>query len=127
MTSCVVQDLLRILKPLSPRKAGMRPGLPKSKDCPRTVGRCAFERKGMDEVAHGRVSGGGSDQGRPRIATIERRTTETDIRLTLNLDGTGQADIETGIGFFDHMLTAFARHGLFDLTVRTDGDLHVDG
>lgn len=62
-----------------------------------------------------------------RTATIKRTTNETDIELALNLDGTGVADVETGIGFFDHMLTAFARHGLFDLTVRTQGDLYVDG
>lgn len=62
-----------------------------------------------------------------RTATIKRTTNETDIELTLNLDGTGAADVETGIGFFDHMLTAFARHGLFDLTVRAQGDLNVDG
>ena len=60
----------------------------------------------------------------PRL--VSRRTSETDITLTLDLDGTGQADIATGIGFLDHMLTAFARHGLFDLTVRAKGDLHVD-
>jgi imidazoleglycerol-phosphate dehydratase len=62
----------------------------------------------------------------PRSATIARRTTETDITLSLGLDGTGQASIATGIGFFDHMLTAFARHGLFDLTVAATGDLHID-
>ncbi len=62
-----------------------------------------------------------------RIAEIERVTRETDIELTLNLDGTGETDINTGIGFFDHMLTAFGRHGLFDLFVRASGDLEVDG
>src|SRR3978361_675766 len=61
-----------------------------------------------------------------RIATVERKTSETDITLTLNLDGTGVADIATGIGFLDHMLTALARHGLFDLKVRATGDLHID-
>ena len=61
-----------------------------------------------------------------RSATITRTTTETDIALTLNLDGSGRADIDTGIGFLDHMLTALARHGLFDLTVRAKGDLHID-
>ncbi|PPQ29961.1 imidazoleglycerol-phosphate dehydratase HisB [Rhodopila globiformis] len=61
-----------------------------------------------------------------RIATITRTTSETDIALTLNLDGTGAADIATGIGFLDHMLTAVARHGLFDLTIRARGDLHID-
>ncbi|MDD3253924.1 MAG: imidazoleglycerol-phosphate dehydratase HisB [Lachnospiraceae bacterium] len=61
-----------------------------------------------------------------RIASIERTTNETKIMLTLNLDGTGNADIHTGIGFFDHMLNGFARHGLFDLTVMVDGDLEVD-
>jgi imidazoleglycerol-phosphate dehydratase len=61
-----------------------------------------------------------------RTATIDRKTSETDISLTVNLDGTGVADIATGIGFLDHMLTALARHGLFDLMVRADGDLHID-
>ncbi len=58
--------------------------------------------------------------------TITRTTRETDIRLTLDLHGSGQAQIATGIGFFDHMLTLFAHHGLFDLTVKAKGDLHVD-
>lgn len=61
-----------------------------------------------------------------RITSIERNTNETRISMTLNLDGSGKADIHTGIGFFDHMLNGFARHGLFDLTVRVDGDLEVD-
>src|SRR6202161_3033044 len=61
-----------------------------------------------------------------RIASIKRTTTETDISVTLDLDGSGRAEIATGIGFLDHMLTALARHGLFDLTVRAQGDLHID-
>jgi imidazoleglycerol-phosphate dehydratase len=61
-----------------------------------------------------------------RQATVERRTGETDIALTLTVDGSGQADVTTGIGFLDHMLTLWARHGLFDLNVRASGDLHVD-
>lgn len=61
-----------------------------------------------------------------RIAEIKRTTRETDIYVKLNLDGTGKAEIDTGIGFFDHMLNSFARHGLFDLTVQVDGDLDVD-
>ncbi len=61
-----------------------------------------------------------------RAARIERNTNETKIKLALNLDGSGQADIHTGIGFFDHMLNGFARHGLFDLSVTVDGDLEVD-
>jgi imidazoleglycerol-phosphate dehydratase len=61
-----------------------------------------------------------------RAATITRTTTETDITLSLDLDGSGTADIATGIGFLDHMLTALARHGMFDLTVRAKGDLHID-
>jgi imidazoleglycerol-phosphate dehydratase len=61
-----------------------------------------------------------------RISAITRKTSETDISLTLALDGTGKAEIATGIGFFDHMLTAFARHGLFDLTITAKGDLHID-
>ena len=61
-----------------------------------------------------------------RTARIARTTKETDIELSIDLDGTGTTDIETGIGFFDHMLTAFGRHGLFDLSVRAKGDLEVD-
>lgn len=61
-----------------------------------------------------------------RIATVVRTTKETDIQLTLNLDGTGQVDAQTGVGLFDHMLNAFARHGLFDLTVTCKGDTWVD-
>jgi imidazoleglycerol-phosphate dehydratase len=61
-----------------------------------------------------------------RAARLSRTTTETDITVGFALDGAGLADIETGIGFFDHMLTAFARHGGFDLNVRAKGDLHID-
>lgn len=61
-----------------------------------------------------------------RAATIERKTKETDISLTINLDGTGENEIATGIPFFDHMLNGFARHGLFDLKVHVTGDLKVD-
>lgn len=61
-----------------------------------------------------------------RVATEKRFTKETKITTNLNLDGTGKADIKTGIGFFDHMLHSFARHGFFDLELTCDGDLHVD-
>ena len=61
-----------------------------------------------------------------RTANCERRTNETKIQVTLGLDGTGKTSIHTGIGFFDHMLDGFARHGLFDLTVAVSGDLEVD-
>ena len=61
-----------------------------------------------------------------RTATIQRQTAETNIELELNLDGTGQSQVETGVGFFDHMLTLLARHGALDLQVRAEGDLHVD-
>ena len=61
-----------------------------------------------------------------RIATIERYTSETKIKCTLNLDGSGKADIHTGIGFFDHMMNSFARHGFFDLDLKVRGDLQVD-
>ena len=63
----------------------------------------------------------------PRTATVTRTTAETDIRLTLDLDGTGRAEIRTGLGFFDHMLTLLAGHSLMDLKVECTGDLHVDG
>jgi imidazoleglycerol-phosphate dehydratase len=62
----------------------------------------------------------------PRTATVRRETGETQIEITLNLDGSGRAQIETGLGFLDHMLTALARHARFDLTVQAKGDLHVD-
>lgn len=61
-----------------------------------------------------------------RIAEVKRKTNETDISLSINLDGSGKGDIDTGIGFFDHMLNSFARHGFFDLTVKCKGDLYVD-
>lgn len=61
-----------------------------------------------------------------RIAEVSRMTKETKINLKLNLDGSGKSDIQTGIGFFDHMLDGFTRHGLFDLSVSVDGDLEVD-
>ncbi len=62
-----------------------------------------------------------------RTAQVRRTTKETDIVCTLNLDGSGISDIQTGIGFFDHMLSGFAKHGLFDITLKADGDLNVDG
>lgn len=62
----------------------------------------------------------------PRIASISRQTAETRIELSLNLDGTGASRIDTGVGFFDHMLTLFARHGLIDLDISAEGDLQVD-
>lgn len=61
-----------------------------------------------------------------RTATIARKTAETDIRLTLSLDGSGRSEVHTGVGFLDHMLTLFARHGRFDLTVACEGDIWVD-
>ncbi len=62
-----------------------------------------------------------------RIGTVERKTRETDLRVRVDLDGTGEATVRTGIGFLDHMLEALARHALLDLTVEAAGDLHVDG
>ncbi len=61
-----------------------------------------------------------------RSASVERRTKETDIAVTVEIDGTGRSDIATGVGFFDHMLDQLARHGLLDLTVKANGDLHID-
>lgn len=62
-----------------------------------------------------------------RVADVTRNTAETKIRIRLNLDGNGTADLHTGIGFFDHMLDQIARHGLIDLHIQADGDLHIDG
>jgi len=62
-----------------------------------------------------------------RTADVSRQTAETRIRVQLNLDGTGQCKVNTGIGFFDHMLDQIARHGLIDLDIQADGDLHIDG
>ena len=61
-----------------------------------------------------------------RVATITRKTAETDVAVTVDLDGTGAADIDTGVGMFDHLLTAFAHHSMIDVTIRTVGDLHID-
>lgn len=62
-----------------------------------------------------------------RISTVNRKTKETEITITINLDGNGKAEVDTGIGFLDHMLEGFARHGYFDLECRVKGDLQVDG
>jgi imidazoleglycerol-phosphate dehydratase len=77
-----------------------------------------------EDTDGGKAAAGDVDGG--RAAAVSRETAETTIDLTLAIDGDGQADIETGIGFFDHMLESFANHGLFDLTVRCDGDLGID-
>ena len=61
-----------------------------------------------------------------REACVNRKTKETDIKLNLNIDGTGKSEISTGVGFFDHMLEGFSKHGFFDLQVKVEGDLHVD-
>ena len=66
------------------------------------------------------------DSPEPRTATVFRETGETEIEVELTVDGGGEADVSTGVGFFDHMLDAFARHGLFDLRVACDGDLQID-
>jgi imidazoleglycerol-phosphate dehydratase len=63
----------------------------------------------------------------PRVAEVTRKTNETDLRVRVDLDGRGEATVKTGIGFFDHMLAALARHSLMDLTLEARGDLHVDG
>lgn len=62
-----------------------------------------------------------------RTAQIKRKTNETDIEISIDLDGTGKSEISTGIGFFDHMLDQIARHGLVDMKIKAEGDLHVDG
>lgn len=62
-----------------------------------------------------------------RISNVVRKTKETDIELELNIDGKGDSEIDTGIGFFDHMLEGFSKHGFFDLKLKCEGDLHVDG
>jgi imidazoleglycerol-phosphate dehydratase len=61
-----------------------------------------------------------------RVGRVERTTKETSVLVEINLDGTGKTEISTGVGFYDHMLDQLGRHGLFDLTVKTDGDLHID-
>jgi imidazoleglycerol-phosphate dehydratase len=61
-----------------------------------------------------------------RVATITRTTTETDIRLVLDIDGTGTTNIDTGVGMYDHLLSSFGMHGMFDLEISTTGDLHID-
>src|SRR5262249_12104672 len=67
-----------------------------------------------------------ADHAAPRRAHLHRQTAETDIDLRLDLDGAGHADLATGVGFFDHMLTLLAKHSLIDLTVKAKGDLHVE-
>ena len=66
------------------------------------------------------------DNATSRSAVIERKTNETNVSVSINLDGTGKADVDTGIGFFDHMLEQLAKHSLIDMTIRCEGDLHID-
>jgi imidazoleglycerol-phosphate dehydratase len=87
----------------------------------------------LDYGIHMTLEGGEEDNtirsGRHRLfrkATIQRQTAETNIELTVNLDGSGQAEVATGVGFFDHMLTLLAKHSLADLSLKAQGDLHVD-
>jgi imidazoleglycerol-phosphate dehydratase len=61
-----------------------------------------------------------------RTATVTRTTRETSVEITLDLDGTGTTSVSTGVGFYDHLLTSFGHHGLFDLTIATSGDIHID-
>ena len=61
-----------------------------------------------------------------RTASLDRQTKESKVHVEVDLDGSGRADVSTGVGFYDHMLTSFARHALVDLTVTTDGDTHID-
>jgi imidazoleglycerol-phosphate dehydratase len=67
-----------------------------------------------------------SESARRRVGRVERATKESSVLVEIDLDGTGEADIDTGVGFYDHMLAQLGKHGLFDLTVKTAGDLHVD-
>lgn len=67
------------------------------------------------------------DNPNDRLGLINRKTKETDVSVSINLDGTGRADIATGIGFFDHMLEQLAKHSLIDMTIKCEGDLHIDG
>ena len=80
----------------------------------------------MEHTLPRRTAAGKRGTVMERIATVTRNTRETQITLTLNLDGSGKTDLHTGIGFFDHMLDGFARHGLFDLQLQCQGDLVVD-
>jgi len=87
------------------------------------------KRKVMAKTTKRTMTGGrrsASAPARGRVATVARKTKETDIRLTLAIDGSGRYDVSTGVPFLDHMLELFARHGFFDLTIQATGDLHVD-
>jgi len=93
-----------------------------AKACRRTPGRpsCGCENDAPTPVTEPVMT-------QPRIAQIQRNTKETQIRVRVNLDGQGDAKLATGIGFFDHMLDQIARHGLIDLDIQAQGDLHIDG
>src|ERR1700749_2393854 len=84
---------------------------------------------GRDGRVPDRPGGGPRGSGVPmtRFARIQRQTNETKVLVELELDGVGRTDVSTGIGFYDHMLGSFGKHGLFDLRVQVEGDLHIDG
>lgn len=85
-----------------------------------------YKKSSAVKAAEEAVSAAAEAGVEPRVATVQRTTGETDITLTVNVDGVGACDITTGVPFFDHMLSAFARHGLFDLHVEALGDTDVD-
>ena len=85
-----------------------------------------YKKSSAVKAAEEAVSAAAEAGVEPRVVTVQRTTGETDITLTVNIDGVGACDITTGVPFFDHMLSAFARHGLFDLTLHCKGDLEVD-
>lgn len=85
-----------------------------------------YKKSSAVKAAEEAVSAAAEAGVEPRVATVQRTTGETDITLTVNIDGVGACDITTGVPFFDHMLSAFARHGLFDLHVEALGDTDVD-
>jgi imidazoleglycerol-phosphate dehydratase len=77
-------------------------------------------------VSEAQVGSGSAEAARRRVGRVERATKESSVLVEIDLDGTGAVDVETGVGFYDHMLAQLGKHGLFDLTVKTTGDLHVD-
>ena len=121
-----LRALRHVRRPARRLAGSARPGRADPRGRPRRVAPGVDRHRGGDDGVQAGTDRGHGGPGMSRTARIERQTSESKVLVEVDLDGSGRHDISTGVGFYDHMLTAFARHSLVDLTVQTDGDTHID-